>query len=284
MKISGRDIAEQMYTDLCRRVGELQKNGITPHLVVLLVGNNPGSIAYVNQKELSGTKVGAKVTIERFPETVTTEELDRVIKDLNENPHVHGILIQRPLPSQIDIHKLERLTNPQKDLDGFHPDSPYILPLPLAIIKILQVIHDSSDGLSFMKWLMSKTIVILGKGETGGQPIIDYLKRMKLDPKVIDSKTAHPEKILEKADIVISAVGKPGVVKPEALKQGVILLGVGMTQGEGKKLHGDYEEAAIESIASFYTPTPRGVGPVNVAMLLDNLITAAERQALGTRH
>lgn len=288
MKINGHDIAEQIYTDLRKRVGELQKKGVTPQLVVLLVGNNPGSIAYVTQKELSGTKVGAKVTIKRFSESVTTEELENVIKELNEDPTVHGILIQRPLPSQIDINKLELLTNPQKDIDGFNPDSPYILPLPLAIIKILQHIYCYQEGSeessakpqndSVYKWLAKHSLVILGKGETGGQPVIDYLQKLNLSPKVIDSKTQNAEQIIKEADIVISAVGKPGIIKPESLKQGVILLGVGMAKGEGKKLHGDYDEKAIESIASFYTPTPKGVGPVNVAMLLENLITAAEQQ------
>lgn len=284
MKINGHDIAEQIYTDLRKRVGELQKKGITPHLVVILVGNNPGSIAYVNQKELSGTKVGAKVTIKRFADSVTTAELEQILKELNEDTNVHGILIQRPLPTHIDVKRLELLTNPQKDIDGFHPHSPYVLPLPLAIIKILQFIHESFDEPSFTQWLMSKNIAIIGKGETGGRPVINYMHKLNLKPHVIDSKTEHSEEILKSADIVISAVGKPETVNPEYLKPGVILLGVGMAKGAGKKLYGDYDEKAVETISSFYTPTPKGVGPVNVAMLLDNLITAAERQALGTRH
>jgi methylenetetrahydrofolate dehydrogenase (NADP+) / methenyltetrahydrofolate cyclohydrolase len=303
MKINGHDIAEHIYEDLRARVGELQKNNVIPQLVVILVGNNPGSIAYVNQKEISGAKIGAQVTIKRFEETVTTEELAHEIKILNEDPNVHGILIQRPLPPQVDIKKLELLTDPKKDIDGFHPDSPYTLPLPLAIITILRFIYAqgvagigdpierpqgaarlrTSDGENsrqdpVMEWLATQNITILGKGETGGKPIIDYLQKLNLTPKVIDSKTPNTEEILKHADIVISAVGKPDVIKPEQLKQGVVLLGVGMTSGEGKKLHGDYDEKAIENIASFYTPTPRGVGPVNVAMLLDNLTTAAERQ------
>lgn len=284
MKINGHEIAEQIYVHLRKRVGELQKKGVTPHLMVILVGDNPGSIAYVNQKELSGTKVGAKVTIKRFPETVTNEEIKNLITELNEAPAVHGILLQRPLPSQMHVKELELLTNPQKDIDGFHPDSTYVLPLPLAIIKILLYIyqqipsHNGGERKAFMEWLANQKIVLIGKGETGGEPIRDYLHKLKLNPQIIDSKTSHPENVLKKADIVISAVGKPDIIKPDYLKQGVILLGVGMTKGEGKKLHGDYDEESIKNIASFYTPTPKGVGPVNVAMLLDNLITAAERQ------
>ncbi|MBA3724201.1 MAG: bifunctional 5,10-methylenetetrahydrofolate dehydrogenase/5,10-methenyltetrahydrofolate cyclohydrolase [Candidatus Levybacteria bacterium] len=293
MKINGHEIAEQIYKNLRDRVGDLQKNGITPQLVVLLVGNNPGSIAYVNQKEISGAKVGAKVTIKRFVDTVTTEELVEEIERLNGDQTVHGILIQRPLPSQIDVNKLERLTNPQKDIDGFHPDSPYTLPLPLAIIRILEEIYyfsserrESRSPVSsrlrsnnkFLEWLNSQSIVLLGKGETGGQPIIHYLQKLSINPIVIDSKTPNPESILKQADILISAVGKRDIIQAKNLKKGVILLGVGMTQGEGRKLHGDYQAQDVEAVASYYTPTPHGVGPVNVAMLLDNLITAAEKQ------
>lgn len=303
MKINGHDIAEQIYNDLRERVGELQKKGVTPQLVVLLVGKNPGSIAYVNQKEISGAKVGAKVTIKRFEDSVANEELVEEVTKLNEDPSVHGILLQRPLPPQVNVKQLELLTNPQKDIDGFHPDSPYTLPLPLAVIKILQQIHRHCEepmvmddeaiptriqdeqriasftrNDDFLDWLNSKSIVLLGKGETGGQPIINYLQKLQIKPTVIDSKTPNPETILKRADILISAVGKRDIIQAKDLKQDVILLGVGMSQGEGKKLHGDYNGQDVESIASYYTPTPRGVGPVNVAMLLDNLITAAERQ------
>lgn len=280
MKINGHDIAEKIYDDLRHRVGELNKKNVVPQLVVLLVGNNPGSIAYVNQKELSGAKIGAKVTIKRYKESVTQNELETELHKLNDDPEVHAILVQRPLPKHIDVNKLELLTNPEKDIDGFHPDSQYVLPLPLAIIHLLRFIYDQEvrDEKLFTEWLTKQNIVLLGKGETGGKPILEYLNKLHVNPTVIDSKTPNPESLIKQADIVISAVGKPGIIKPESLKKGVILLGIGMTQGEGKILLGDYKEKEIEHIASFYTPTPRGVGPVNVAMLLENLITTAERQ------
>lgn len=280
MKINGHDIAEKIYTDLRKRVGELTKKGVTPQLVVLLVGNNPGSIAYVNQKELSGAKIGAKVTIKRYEETVSQAELEEELHNLNNDPKVHAILVQRPLPNHIDVNKLELLTNPNKDIDGFHPESHYVLPLPLAIIHLLRYIYDQEvrDEKLFTDWLAKQKIVLLGKGETGGKPILEYLTKLHIHPTVIDSKTAKPESQIMQADIVISAVGKPGIIKAESLKQGVILLGVGMTQGEGRILLGDYKEKEIEQTASYFTPTPRGVGPVNVAMLLENLVTAAERQ------
>ncbi|MGI8419842.1 MAG: tetrahydrofolate dehydrogenase/cyclohydrolase catalytic domain-containing protein [Candidatus Levyibacteriota bacterium] len=296
VKLTGKTITDNLYMNLQERVNNLAKRNIVPHLVVLLVGSDPASLAYIKQKQKQAEFIGSKVTVMTFPTTITTEELVEKIELLNVDPFVHGILIQRPLPEHIDAELLAHKTNPEKDIDGFHPDSPYTLPLPLAILKILEYIYSSrhpeqSEGSQtkrvssvspqndkFMSWLKTQNIVILGKGETGGQPIITYLQKHKLNPQVIDSKTKNAERLLQQADIVISAVGKPEVIKPKDLKKGAILLGVGMKQGEGKKLLGDYEETTVENIVSYYTPTPHGVGPVNVAMLMDNLVIATEKQ------
>lgn len=284
MKIDGRQIAARIYEDLKSRVGELKKIGITPHLTVILIGKNPASIAYVNQKKKWGKFIGAKITILRYPESVTIEELAKKIHDLNADPDNHAILIQRPVPKQIDTNKLELLVNPQKDVDGFHPGSPYTLPLPLAVIKILEEIYKkkfstlNSQLSTFQDWLKSQDIVLLGKGPTGGGPILKYLHKLGLHPSQIDSKTQNPDELIKKTDIVISAVGKPNIITPEKIKKGVILIGVGISRGKDRKLHGDYKEKNIKNLASFYTPTPGGVGPVNVAMLLNNLLNAAEKQ------
>lgn len=318
MRLSGKDIAEKIYQTLQRRVLKLKEKQITPHLVVFLIGENPASVAYVNQKEKKGTEIGCKITVLRLPETITTEELEKKVKLLNDDPFVHAILIQRPVPTHIDIDKLEMLTNPEKDIDGFHPDSPYAFPIPLAVIKILEEVYTitTKDGVAgvgdpierlegvkpgsgqypakrlkpsdggnarqdpteFEEWLQSKNIVIIGKGPTGGGPIIKYLKDLKLTPTIIDSRTENPKEILKQADIVISAVGRENTIKSEDLKQGAILIGVGILRGEDGKLHGDYDEQDVDKIASYYTPTPGGVGPVNVAMLMSNLLTATEKQ------
>jgi len=128
MRLSGKDISQKLYADLKKRVEKLQKKKIIPHLVVILVGENPASVAYVRQKQKNGEGIGAKVTVLNYKTDVTTEELEEKVKLLNEDPFVNGILIQRPLPEQIDVAKLEAITDPQKDIDGFHPDSPYTLP------------------------------------------------------------------------------------------------------------------------------------------------------------
>ena len=281
MRLSGKKISEKLYGALKKRVEKLNKNNIIPHLVVILVGENPASVAYVRQKVKNGEEIGAKVTVLNYKTDVTTEELEEKVKLLNIDPFVHGILIQRPLPEQIDIEKLEKITDPQKDIDGFHPDSSYTLPLPLAVVKILEEVYElqtkrSASG--FKAWLKKKNIALLGKGPTGGGPIISYLKTLDVIPYLIDSKTKNPDSILKKADIVISAVGRENTIKAKNLKKGVILISVGINRNAQNKLHGDYDEETIQDIASYYTPTPGGVGPVNVAMLWENLLTATERQ------
>jgi methylenetetrahydrofolate dehydrogenase (NADP+)/methenyltetrahydrofolate cyclohydrolase len=205
--------------------------------------------------------------------------------------------------------------DPKKDVDGFHPNSKFQPPIALAVLRILKEIywkksearnpksetnsnnqnpkfknrflsfeHSNFDIVSsfdirisnFIAWLSSKKIIVIGKGETGGRPIIQLFKQMGIEPTVIDSKTSDPEQFTKKADIIISAVGKPGVIKPEMIKKNSILISIGLSNGKDGKLHGDYDEEEIKNIASFYTPTPGGVGPLNVAMLLENLIQAAE--------
>ncbi len=313
MKVDGRQIAAKIYDELKNRVGELKKNGITPHLTVILIGKDPASVTYVNQKQKWGKYIGAKITVLRFPESISSEELTKKIQDLNSNPDNHAILIQRPVPEQIDTKTLALLVNPEKDVDGFHPNSPYTLPLPLAVVKILEEIYQMKpmqgvasvgSGLSeakelacercetgedkskrqdpvienFHSWLNSQNIVILGKGATAGGPILKYLTKLGIHPTQIDSKTPSPDELIKKAGIVISAVGKPDTITPKKIKKDAILIGVGIFREEDKKLHGDYKEGDIKNIAGFYTPTPGGVGPVNVAMLLQNLLDTTSKQ------
>ncbi len=316
MEINGHEIAETMYNDLRSRVAALKKKNVTPHLVVFLIGQNPASVAYVTLKQKRGEEIGAKVTVLQFDTNVTNHELAEKVHLLNNDPYVHAILIQRPLPPQIDIEKLELLTDPEKDIDGFHPKSPYILPLPLAVGKILEEIHTKvytepaevslrggkeatclpagrsnldiptkrDPGMreddKFISWLQSQNIVLIGKGPTGGGPIQSYLKTLHVTPTLIDSKTKQPESIMKKADIIISAVGREHVVTAENIKKGAILISVGILRGENNKLKGDYEVNDIKGKAAYYTPTPKGVGPVNVAKLMENLVAAAEKQAV----
>lgn len=279
MRIDGKKIAEELFSDLKKRVAILRGKNITPHLVIILVGSNPASVAYVNRKELKAEEIGAKATIINLDEKTSHEDLLSLVKRMSKDPLVHGLIVQRPLPKQIKLNKVNKAVDPKKDVDAFHPKTKFQMPLARAVLRILEEIFTRShldQGATLTQWLKSQNIVIIGKGETGGGPTIQLLIKMGIEPKVIDSKTHNPSLITHNADILISAVGRQHVVKATMLKKDVILISVGMHKGTDGKLHGDYEEDEIKSIASFYTPTPGGVGPINVAMLLENLVHAAE--------
>jgi methylenetetrahydrofolate dehydrogenase (NADP+) / methenyltetrahydrofolate cyclohydrolase len=282
MKIDGKAIAEKIYADLTERVGELKKTNITPALAVILIGDDPGSVNYVAQKEKHAKKIGLDIHIDRISTDISQNELDDKIQRLNSDPTIHGIIVQRPAPEQITKEFLDTAVIPEKDVDGFHHESDFAAPVALAVEHILYIVftltEEQHDRDSFSSWLMSKSIVVLGKGETAGMPIITHFHGRNAQITVIDSATADPIDIIKNADVIISAVGKPAILTSDILSEKAIVIGVGLHEEVGK-LHGDYSEADISGKAAFYTPTPGGVGPVNVAMLLANVVRAAEEQA-----
>ena len=275
MSINGKTIASRILEDLKFKI---QKLDIVPHLAIILIGNDPASIAYVNQKKIKAEKIGARTSIYKYPNSISEKALLQHLNDLNHLSTVHGIIVQQPLPSHINIKKITQAIDPKKDVDGFNTNSKFEMPLSMAVLKILEEVHASTPGVEprFIDWLKSKQIIIMGKGETGGEPIVNSFKKMDIEPIVIDSKTKNPQVLTKTADIIISAVGKTNVVKPDMIKKGVILISIGLHKGLDGKLHGDYEENEIKNIVSFYTPTPGGVGPVNVSMLLKNVVIACE--------
>lgn len=278
MKIDGRAIAQDILNNLKGRMLKLRKKGLTPHLAIILVGNDPPSKVYVSEKAKKARAIGAKVTIYHLPFTVATDRLRKLLKKCNDDEHTHGIIVQRPLPPHIDQKVINEAVLPEKDVDGFNPQSKFKMPLAEAVLHILRHIFQlPTPRVGARKILAAKSIVVIGKGKTSGWPIIEKLHSLGVRPLIIDSKTQQPQEVTKNADILISAVGKPNVIKPEMVKKGVILISVGLYKGPDGKLRGDYEEEEIENIASFYTPTPGGVGPVNVAMLLTNLVEASER-------
>lgn len=285
MEINGKKIAENILNNLFERVKKLKEKKVVPHLAIILVGNDPASKEYVRQKTIKAEKIGAKVTLYNFSVNVSLQKLLLLINKLNHNSLVHGIIVQRPLPLHIDSNKIALAVDPKKDIDAFHPDSKFSVPIACAVLKILkevylQVKHRvSTPGVGseeFVNWLKKQNIAVIGKGETGGKLVIEMFKKMRIEPKVIDSKTKNPEKLTKNADIIISAVGKLNIVKPEMIKKNSVLISIGLHKENGK-LHGDYDEEKIKNVVSFYTPTPGGVGPVNVACLLENLIMSTEK-------
>lgn len=262
-KINGKVIAEEILNRLKRQV-----KTSSPTLAIILVGNDPASKSYVEQKILKAKSIGVKVIVKQFVQQVSEKELLSTIEQFNNNSNIAGIIVQRPLPVHIDTAIIDKAVDPKKDVDGFSPNSKFDPPLAAAVLKILEYVHKLST-------LQTKKVVVIGKGETGGGPIITALTKLGIKPIVTDSKTTNPKNITKTADIIISAVGKEKIITGDAIKKGVVLISIGLSKNAGGKLVGDYDEDDIKNKALFYTPTPGGVGPVNVACLLENLVKAS---------
>jgi methylenetetrahydrofolate dehydrogenase (NADP+)/methenyltetrahydrofolate cyclohydrolase len=279
MKIDGRQIAQDILNKLKTQTEDLKKKNIYPKLAIILVGDDPSSVSYINQKEIKADLIGIQTIIKHFPSATSTTNLLESIGQFNNNKGVHGIIVQQPLPKQINRGGIINAIDPKKDVDGFRSDSNFQVPIVSAVLKILEIVYSQTHEtqISLRNWLKNKKIVIIGKGETAGKPIIRMFEKMKISVSLIDSKTENPEDLTKKADIIISAVGKASILKPEMIKEKVILIGIGISRSKSAKLMGDYDQNEVKNIASFYTPTPGGIGPINVAYLLKNLVDAAEK-------
>lgn len=276
MKINGKQIAQHILDSLKGQIKKLKKKNITPHLAIIIAGNDPASVAYVRQKELKAKAIGIKTIIYHLPDETPQINLIKTIQRFNNDNNVHGIIVQQPLPQNINTKAVAQFIDLKKDVDGFNSESKFEMPIVMAVSEILKKICSQRATGPLTDWLKSKEIAIIGKGETGGKPVIAMLEKMKIPFALIDSKTKNPENLTKTADIIISAVGKTNIVKPQMIKKGVVLIGLGISRGKNAKLMGDYDQNEVKNIASFYTPTPGGIGPINVAMLLKNLITAAK--------
>ena len=279
MKIDGRQIAQDILNNLKTRTEELKKKNIYPKLAIILVGDDPSSVSYINQKEIKADLIGIQTIIKHFPSAISTAGLLESIGQFNNNKEIHGIIVQQPLPKQTNRESIINGIDPKKDVDGFRSNSNFQMPIVSAVLKILEIVYSQTHEtkISFINWLKNKKIVIIGKGETAGKPIIKMFEKMKIPVSLIDSETKNPEDLTKKADVIISAVGKANVLKPEMIKKGAVIIGIGISRGKSAKLMGDYDQNEVRNIVSFYTPTPGGIGPINVAYLLKNLVDAAEK-------
>lgn len=274
MIINGKKLSEKVIEKINKDLKVLSKKGIIPKIVIITLGPETSWKSYVGQKIKLAERLN--VIAKHISLSDTKEEtLLTLLKELNNDKNIHGIIVQRPLPPNISRTKIIETINPEKDVDGFKPNSKFTSPIWLAISDMLHNVKKSK--IDFYKWLMQKNIVIVGKGETGGKPIIDFLRKHGLNPIVIDSKTGNANGLLKKADIIISATGKSGIIKKNNIKNRVVLIGIGMHRQESG-LEGDYNEEEIEKIASYYSTTPGGVGPLNMAYLFNNLIRAVKIQ------
>lgn len=286
MRVDGKVIADQILTGLQSKASSLKNQGVTPTLAVILVGDDPGSLSYIKQKKIAAEKIGATLILEQLPTTTSLEALDSAIAHYNSDPQVHGLIVQRPVPLS-DAENILAHVSPAKDVDGFIPNSPFEVPVARAVKTILKSIHTQLYTTKlvqtdFLPWLKSQTIAVVGRGETAGKPMAQMLADNDCTLFVVHSETPEPENILKNASIVISCTGKPRVIKKSNSSNGVILISVGLFRTEDGNLHGDYEESEMKDIASFYTPTPGGVGPINVACLMQNLVDSCILQKGGT--
>ncbi len=283
MIIDGKAIAEAILTHLTQETALLKSRGITPTMAVIQVGDNPASLAYIRQKQKAAERIGATVVLHHVS-GITKAELAQLVGQYNADAAIHGLIIQRPLPQELgDVSAILDSVVLPKDIDGFLPNSPYDVPVAVAVGEMLRNVHDSEFSadadttktrIHFLDWLKTKNIAIIGRGSTAGAPIRRYFEKLHCATSVIHSHTPDPDTLLRHADIIVSCVGKREVVTQHAVKTGAILISVGIWRDEQGKLHGDYEPEDISDNASYYTPTPGGVGPVNVACLMQNLVKA----------
>lgn len=280
MIIDGKALAQEILESLAEKVKLLEDTkGLIPHMAVIRVGDDDATTSYITQKEKMAKEIGAVVSVYKYPEAITTEKLEESIDFLQQDPHTHALILQLPMPKHINVEYLLQKVAPEKDVDGFTKNTKFIVPLAAAALKVLEEAYirvEAEHLTNFYAWLAKQNIVVIGKGKTGGEPIIRLLIKLGITPTVIDTKTENPEEITKNADIIICAVGREGIINKAMLKKDVILLGIGMSKGEDGKFYGDYNPDEIKDIASVYTPIPGGVGPVNVAMLMTNLVKAAE--------
>jgi len=274
--ISGKDIATDVRNEIRREVGELVvKTGARPGLAVVLVGDNPASKVYVRNKTRACEEVGIKSFQHDLPADAPADKLLGLVRDLNGNADVHGILVQLPLPGQINELEVIEAIDPAKDVDGFHPfnvgrlmiGKPALRPCtPYGIMRLLD-----SAGVE----IAGKNAVVIGRSNIVGKPMAMMLLQRNATVTVCHSKTADLPGVVRSADIVVAAVGRARFIQGDWVREGAAVIDVGMNRDEDGRLCGDVDFKAVSERASHITPVPGGVGPMTIAMLLKNTVQAA---------
>jgi len=276
--INGKEIAAQVRAELRSEIQALkEKTGVTPGLTVVLVGENPASLVYVRNKIKACEEVGINSVQHKLPDTTTHAELLSLIRKLNASKEVHGILVQLPLPKQINEEEILEEISPSKDVDGFHPynvgrlmiGNPVLQPCtPYGVMRLLD-----STGVD----LSGKDAVVVGRSNIVGKPMAMMLLKRNATVTVCHSKTKDLVERVRKADILVAAIGRAEFIKGEWVKEGAVVIDVGMNRTMEGKLVGDVDFEGASERASFITPVPGGVGPMTIAMLLKNTVVAASR-------
>ena len=277
MIISGKDLALSLKQEMAQEVATFpEKYGRVPHLVVILVGEDPGSVSYVTGKAKASAEVGVKNTTIRKSEDISEEELLDIIDELNEDDGVDGILVQLPLPKHIDSDKVIASIKAEKDVDGFHPTNvanlwlkkPCVLPCtPKGIIKLLKRAEVEIAG---------KEVVVVGRSNIVGLPVSKLLLNENATVTIAHSRTKNLGEVTRRADILVVAIGRPKFVTADMVKQGAVVIDVGINVDAEGNLCGDVDYDAMEGIASVATPVPGGVGSVTTSVLAKHLLRAAK--------
>ena len=272
--IDGKRISQEIKDELKAEVAALAQQGKTASLAVVQVGADPASSVYVRNKKNACAYIGIGSESYELPEETTEEELLALIQELNQKEEVHGILVQLPLPAHIDEEKVILAIDPSKDVDGFHPQSAGALMigskgfLPCTPAGVIQLMKRSGVEME------GKNCVIVGRSNIVGKPMAMLMLRENATVTVTHSRTKNLKEVCKQADILIVAIGKPKFINEEYVKEGAVVIDVGIHRLEGKKLCGDVDFDAVEPHVSAITPVPGGVGPMTIAMLMDNCVEA----------
>ena len=278
--IDGNALSRQLRSEVATRATALKARGVTPGLAVVLVGDNPASQVYVRNKVKACEEAGLHSVLEKYDASLSEAELLARVEALNNDPSIHGILVQLPLPPHIDDHKVIEAISPLKDVDGFHVASAGALMVgevgfkactPYGCMKMLESIG--------MKDLRGKHAVVIGRSNIVGKPMAMMLLQANATVTICHSGTADLAAMTRQADIVVAAVGKRDVLTAGMVKPGAVVIDVGMNRNDAGKLCGDVDFAGVKEVAGYITPVPGGVGPMTITMLLVNTMEAAERAA-----
>ena len=276
--IDGKAVAASLRAEIAHRVTELKEKGITPGLAVILVGEDPASQTYVRNKQKACEEVGFYGEQINLPATTTQEELLAVVQGLNAREDIHGILCQLPLPKGLDDSTVIAAIDPNKDVDAFHAENVgHIMIgdqifLPCTPAGVMELIHRSGIAVE------GKHCVVIGRSNIVGKPMAMLLLQGNGTVTICHSRTKELAAICRQADILVAAVGRAKFVTADMVKPGATVIDVGINRDENGKLCGDVDFAAVEPIAGAITPVPGGVGPMTIAMLLKNTLTAAEQR------
>lgn len=281
--IDGKKIAAKKRIEIADEVKKLQEAGITPGLAVILVGNNQASRTYVNSKQKACREIGMHSLLIELPETVTQDELLLKIEELNGDPSIHGILVQLPIPKHIDEEKVIETISPYKDVDGFHPinigrmmtgQDTFLPCTPYGVMVLLEETGISVEG---------KNVVIVGRSNIVGKPAGQLFLNKSATVTYCHSKTKDLKVHTTQADILVSAVGRANFIKQEHVKEGAVVIDVGINRNEAGKLCGDVAYEEVSQKAGYITPVPGGVGPMTITMLMYNTLKSARNELAMTK-